>query len=45
MRLALADGSKVTADVKRALTGSYEGAVGTREFADEVIELLGRMAD
>ncbi len=45
VRLALADGSKVTADVKRALTGSYEGAVGTREFADEVIELLGRMAD
>lgn len=33
----LAEGEQVTADVRRALTGSAEGAVGTQAFADAVI--------
>lgn len=37
---ALSGGAAVTADVRRSLTGSTEGAVGTRAFADEVISHL-----
>ena len=40
VRAALADGSQVTGDVKRALTGSTEGAVGTQAYADAVIAHL-----
>ncbi|MDR3136024.1 MAG: isocitrate/isopropylmalate dehydrogenase family protein [Coriobacteriales bacterium] len=36
----LAEGRFVTYDIKRALTGSVEGSVGTRRFADAVIALL-----
>lgn len=37
IRSTLDQGEYVTADVKRALTGSVEGAVGTEAFADAVI--------
>ena len=37
---ALDAGTHVTADVKRALTGSTEGAAGTDEFTDAVIAAL-----
>lgn len=37
----LAAGEQVTADVRRAQTGSAAGAVGTRAFADAVISRLG----
>lgn len=40
VRATLAEGSRVTGDVRRALTGSVEGAVGTQEYADAVIEHL-----
>ena len=33
-------GEKVTVDVRRAQTGSAEGSVGTKEFADAVIANL-----
>lgn len=38
VRATLAEGTQVTGDVRRALTGSAEGAVGTQEYADAVIE-------
>ena len=37
----LAEGVAVTADVRRAQTGSVAGAVGTRAYADAVIAHLG----
>ena len=37
VRATLAEGACVTADVRRNLTGSAEGAVGTRAFAEAVI--------
>lgn len=40
VRKTLSCGEKVTGDVARALTGSIEGAVGTKEFADAVIANL-----
>ena len=40
VRATLAAGEKVTGDVRRALTGSAEGCVGTQAFADAVIEHL-----
>lgn len=40
VRATLAEGSRVTGDVRRALTGSVEGAVGTQDYADAVIEHL-----
>ena len=41
IRATLAAGESVTVDVKRALTGSDEGAVGTQAYADAVIANLG----
>ena len=43
VRATLAEGAQVTGDVRRALTGSAEGAVGTQEYADAVIEHLARV--
>lgn len=40
VRSVLAAGEHVTGDVRRALTGSAEGAVGTQAFADAVIAEL-----
>ena len=40
VRATLAEGAAVTGDVKRALTGSAEGAVGTQAYADAVIAKL-----
>ena len=37
VRATLAEGTQVTGDVQRALTGSTEGAVGTQAYADAVI--------
>ena len=36
VRETLADGSCVTADIRRALSGSVEGSVGTQAYADAV---------
>ena len=36
----LDEGTQVTGDVRRAQTGSAEGAVGTQAFADAVIAHL-----
>lgn len=41
VRATLAEGTTVTGDVRRALTGSTEGAVGTQAYADAVISHLG----
>ena len=43
VRVTLSSGASVTQDVRRALTGSYDGAVGTTQFTDEVIDALSRM--
>ena len=40
VRATLAEGAVVTADVRRALTGSTEGAAGTQAYADAVIAHL-----
>ncbi|QWT17363.1 isocitrate/isopropylmalate dehydrogenase family protein [Collinsella sp. zg1085] len=40
VRQTLAIGTHVTGDVKRALTGTSDGAVGTQAFADAVIKQL-----
>lgn len=40
VRAVLADGSRVTGDVRRAQTGSTAGAVGTQAYADAVIASL-----
>lgn len=40
VQATLAEGVAVTADVRRAQTGSPEGAVGTRAYADAVIQHL-----
>lgn len=40
VRATLGEGLRVTGDVKRALTGSTEGAVGTQAYADAVIAHL-----
>lgn len=37
----LSEGTQVTADVRRALTGDMAGAVGTRAYTDAVIAHLG----
>ena len=37
----LSEGTQVTADVRRALTGDTAGAVGTRAYTDAVIAHLG----
>ena len=44
VRATLAAGETVTVGVRRAQTGSTEGAVGTRSFADAVIAALGNGA-
>lgn len=42
VRATLAEGAYVTADVRRALTGSTEGAVGTAAYTDALVaHLLG----
>ena len=41
VRATLAEGKTVTGDVRRALTGSTDGAVGTQAYADAVIAHLG----
>lgn len=40
VRSTLAEGEHVTGDVRRAITGSAQGAVGTQAYADAVIEHL-----
>ena len=40
VRAVIKEGKNVTYDVRRALTGSVEGSVGTNEFTDAVIALL-----
>ena len=40
VRATLAEGTCVTGDVQRALTGSAEGAAGTQDYADAVIAHL-----
>ena len=40
VRATLAEGTAVTADIRRALTGSTEGAVGTRAYTEAVIAHL-----
>ena len=40
VRATLAEGTCVTGDVQRALTGSTEGAAGTQDYADAVIAHL-----
>ena len=40
VKATLAEGKTVTGDVKRALTGNTEGAVGTQAYADAVISHL-----
>lgn len=40
IRLVLAEGTSVTYDIKRVATGSTDGCVGTREYADAVIAHL-----
>jgi isocitrate dehydrogenase (NAD+) len=40
VRAVLAEGSRVTYDIKRTNTGSTEGSVGTQAYADAVIERL-----
>lgn len=40
VRSTLAEGERVTGDVRRAITGSAQGAVGTQAYADAVIEHL-----
>ena len=40
VRATLAEGKTVTGDVRRALTGSIDGAVGTQAYADAVIAHL-----
>ena len=40
VRRTLAEGERVTGDVRRAITGSAQGAVGTQAYADAVIEHL-----
>ena len=40
VRATLAEGATVTGDVRRALTGSTDGAVGTQAYADAVIAHL-----
>lgn len=41
VRAVLAEGATVTYDIKRTLTGSTDGSVGTSEYADAIIERLG----
>ena len=41
VRATLTEGKTVTGDVRRALTGSTDGAVGTQAYADAVIAHLG----
>lgn len=40
VRSTLVEGERVTGDVRRAITGSAQGAVGTQAYADAVIEHL-----
>ena len=40
VRAVLAEGTAVTGDVRRAQTGSAQGAVGTQAYADAVIASL-----
>ena len=40
VRTVIGKGERVTYDIKRSNTGSTEGAVGTAEYADAIIELL-----
>ncbi len=41
VRATLGSGERVTYDIKRTLTGSTEGSVGTAAYADAVIDNLG----
>lgn len=40
VRAVIAAGEKVTYDIKRSVTGSTDGAVGTQEYADAIIAHL-----
>lgn len=40
VRAVIGEGDKVTYDIKRSVTGSTEGAVGTQAYADALIERL-----
>lgn len=40
VRTVIGEGEKVTYDIKRSVTGSTEGAVGTQAYADALIERL-----
>ena len=40
VRAVIGEGEKVTYDIKRSVTGSTDGCVGTQAFADAVIERL-----
>jgi isocitrate dehydrogenase (NAD+) len=40
VRTVIGKGEKVTYDVKRSVTGSTNGAVGTAAYADALIEAL-----
>ena len=41
VKAVLAEGARVTYDIKRTNTGSTEGSVGTQAYADAIIEKLG----
>jgi isocitrate dehydrogenase (NAD+) len=40
VRTVIGEGDKVTYDIKRSVTGSTDGCVGTQAYADAVIERL-----
>lgn len=40
VRIVIGEGEKVTYDIKRSVTGSTEGCVGTQAYADALIEHL-----
>ena len=41
VKAVLAEGTRVTYDIKRTNTGSTEGSVGTQAYADAIIEKIG----
>ena len=44
VREVLAAGKQVTADIRRSLTGSFDGAVGTRAYGAAVAEAVARLS-
>ena len=44
VREVLAAGKQVTADIRRSLTGSFDGAVGTRAYGAAVAETVARLS-